>query len=345
MFPGERRCEGQADDGFKRHIWWRRAPEPCSRYFQTPSQVLYAVATDLPPRAVLANSAIASILSILHAYQLRQRAASVTQHQAIPEGSFCFTWGGDILVIGIIANYAAVAADTFSSELGILAKGPPRLITSPTFRKVPPGTNGGVTLTGLGAGLLGSMIIVVASMLFMPFCNESTTGTLGGGQPWTQQQRNTLMFALTLWGALGSVLDSVLGAVFQRSVRDVRSGRIVEGEGGERVLISSPGRKSEHNLKRAEVKAAALSGEGKRAVEKTGNSAVDDGESVDKYDPKDKHRRSSFGDERPSRVVESGWDILDNNDVNFLMAFSMSLGSMIIASWYWGLPLQEILKL
>ncbi|KAI7780867.1 hypothetical protein LA080_015434 [Diaporthe eres] len=294
---------------------------------------------------VLANSAVASILSILHAYQLRQRAASVTQQEAIPEGSFCFAWAGDILVIGIIANYAAVAADTFSSELGILARGPPRLITSPTFRKVPPGTNGGVTLTGLGAGLLGSMIIVVTSMLFVPFCNESTAGKLGGGQPWTLPQRNTLMFALTLWGALGSVLDSVLGAVFQRSVRDVRSGRIVEGEGGERVLISSPARKSEHLLKRAEVKAAVLSGEGKRAVEKTGSSAVDDAEGEDRYDPKDKHRKSSFGDERPSRVVESGWDILDNNDVNFLMAFSMSLGSMIIASWYWGLPLQDILKL
>ncbi|KAI3398436.1 hypothetical protein diail_9256 [Diaporthe ilicicola] len=293
---------------------------------------------------VFANSAIASLLSILHAYQLRQRAASVTQHQAIPNGSFCFAWGGDILVIGIIANYAAVAADTFSSELGILAKGPPRLITSPTFRKVPPGTNGGVTLTGLGAGVLGSMIIVVASMLFVPFCYESTAGKVGGGQPWTLPQRNTLMFALTIWGALGSVLDSFLGAVFQRSVRDVRTGRIVEGEGGERVLISSPARKSEHNLKRAEIKAAVLSGEGNRAVEKTGGSAVDDAESVDKYDGKDKHRKSSFGDQRPSRVVEAGWDILDNNDVNFLMAFSMSLGSMVIASWYWGEPVGDILK-
>jgi uncharacterized membrane protein len=297
------------------------------------------------PHAVLANSAVASILSLLHAYQLRQRAASVSQYQAIPEGSFCFGWGGDVLVIGIVANYAAVAADTFSSELGILAKGPPRLITSPTFRKVPPGTNGGVTLTGLGAGLLGSMIIVVTSMLFVPFCNDSTAGKLGGGQPWTLPQRNTLMFALTLWGALGSVLDSVLGAVFQRSVRDVRSGRIVEGEGGQRVLVSSPVRKSEHNLKRAEVKAAVLSGEGKRAVENTGGSAVDDADGADKYDPKDKHRKSSFGDERPSRVVESGWDILDNNEVNFLMALSMSLGSMMVASWYWDEPLQNILKL
>ncbi|KUI74294.1 Transmembrane protein 19 [Cytospora mali] len=284
---------------------------------------------------VFANSLVASILSLLHTYQLRQRVASVSQHQTIPEGSFCFAWGGDLLVIGIIANYAAVAADTFSSELGILAKGPPRLITSPTFRKVPPGTNGGVTLTGLAAGLLGSMIIVVTSMLFLPFCNSQTAGKLGGATPWTQPQRNTLMFGLTLWGALGSVLDSILGAIFQRSVKDVRSGRIVEGEGGERVLISSPTDKTEH-MKRSNVKEAA---------EKPGAAAVDDSEGADKYDAKVKKRKPSFGDEKPSRVVESGWDILDNNDVNFLMAFSMSLGSMVVASWYWGEPLQNFLKI
>lgn len=271
---------------------------------------------------MLANSLVASILSLLHAYQLQQRVASVSQHQTIPDGSFCFAWGGDLLVIGIIANYAAVAADTFSSELGILAKGPPRLITSPTFRKVPPGTNGGVTLTGLGAGLLGSMIIVVTSVFFLPFCNEQTAGKLGGVAPWTQSQRNLFMYGLTIWGALGSVLDSFLGATLQRSVRDVRSGKIVEGEGGQRVLISS------------------LTGKPQQAV-----SAVDESEGADKYDAKKKQRKSSFGHEKPSRVVEAGWDILDNNGVNFLMAFTMSFGSMVVASWYWGVPLQDILKI
>lgn len=264
---------------------------------------------------MFANSLVASILSLLHAYQLRQRVASVTEQQTIPAGSFCFAWGGDLLVIGIIANYAAVAADTFSSELGILATGPPRLITSPTFRKVPPGTNGGVTLTGLAAGLLGSMLIVTTSMFFIPFCNAQTAGQLGGGAPWTQPQRNLLMFGLTIWGALGSVLDSILGAVFQRSVRDVRSGKIVEGEGGERVLISSPTGKSEHK---------GLP-EGKGAAEKTDAPAV--------------------VVEKASRAAESGWDIFDNNDVNFIMAFSMSLGSMVIASWYWGDSIQDILKI
>lgn len=235
-------------------------------------------------------------------------------------------------MIGIIANYACVAADTFSSELGILAKGQPRLITSLTLRKVPRGTNGGVTLTGLAAGLLGSIIIVTASMLFLPLCSSATEGKLGGGVAWSLEQRQTLILGLTVWGLLGSVADSILGGLFQSSVKDVRSGKIVEGEGGVRVLVAA----GEHTAAvGADVKAALLHGEGESAVEKT--------ESVGKYDVRDKHRRPSFGDEKPSRAVENGWDLLDNNDVNFLMAFGMSVGAMAVASWYWQIPLSSVL--
>lgn len=280
---------------------------------------------------VFANSIVASSLSLLHAYQLHTRATNPDALLAHPTGSqaapsLCFSWGGDLLVIGIIANYAAVAADTFSSELGILARGPPRLITSLTLRKVPPGTNGGVTLTGLGAGLLGSMIMVTTAMFFVPFCSDKTAGKLGGGRPWTPNEYRTLVGGLTIWGALGSVLDSVLGGLLQRSVKDARTGKIVEGDGGEKVLVSSSAAK-----------------EKKKLAEKSG-SAVDDGEGKDKYDPKNKHRKASFGDDKPSRVVESGWDILDNNDVNFLMAFTMSLGAMVIAAWHWGYALEDIIS-
>ncbi|KAF3760540.1 hypothetical protein M406DRAFT_324362 [Cryphonectria parasitica EP155] len=281
---------------------------------------------------VFANSLVASILSVIHAYQLNQRAASQSPLQAgttyQDSPSLCFSWGGDLLVVGIIANYAAVAADTFSSELGILARGPPRLITSLSLRKVPPGTNGGVTLTGLAAGFLGSMIMVVTSMLFIPFCSQQTAGKLGsGGEPWTQGQHRTFMLALTVWGFLGSVLDSFLGGIFQRSVRDVRTGKIVEGEGGERVLVS-----------------ATSGGQRQKAGEDTGSAVTNqaEGEPGAKYDAKNKHRRSSFGDDRPTRVVESGWDILDNNDVNFLMAFTMSMGAMLGAAWYWGVSLENL---
>ncbi|UKZ77896.1 hypothetical protein TrVFT333_005624 [Trichoderma virens FT-333] len=258
---------------------------------------------------VFANSLVASILSVLHANQLHARAAALkTPGVPDPNGSMCYAWGGDLFIVGIIANYAAVAADTFSSELGILSKSEPRLITSLTLRKVPRGTNGGVTLLGLGAGLLGSLTIVTSSMLFLPI--------------------RLFMGFLILWGTLGSVLDSFLGAIFQRSVKDVRTGKIVEGDGGSRVLVSSEAGGSE---KRTDIKASLQHGEG------ASESAVDESSEVaDKFDPKNKHRKPSFGDEQPSRVVENGWDLLDNNDVNFLMAVTMSVSGMAVASWYWG---------
>lgn len=290
---------------------------------------------------------MASVLTVLHANQLRSRQAAFTDpNTKNPDGTLCFSWGGDLLVIGIIANYAAVAADTFSSELGILSKSEPRLITSATFRKVPRGTNGGVTLVGLGAGLLGSMIVVTSAMLFLPSCGERTAELVGGGSPWTTLERRKFMGFLVIWGALGSVLDSVLGALFQRSVKDVRSGKIVEGEGGNRVLVSHAAEPLVGgSKKRAAAKAAALEGEGEKSFEKMrrGSAIVDDDEDEDVYNPHDKHRKSSFGDERPSRIVESGWDLLDNNDVNFLMAVTMSVGGMALASWFWGVPIQSVM--
>ncbi|KAK0615861.1 integral membrane protein DUF92-domain-containing protein [Bombardia bombarda] len=291
---------------------------------------------------VLANSLTASVLCLLHAYQLRERQRALTASPTAGNdlGSLCFSWGGDILIVGIIANYAAVAADTFSSELGILSKGEPRLLTSLTLRKVPRGTNGAVSLAGLAAGLLGSMVIVTASMVFLPFCAEETAGKLGGGAPWSVEQRRTLILGLTVWGFLGSVLDSVLGGLFQASVKDIRTGKIVEGEGGVRVLVSTDANPTSF---KADVKATLLSGEGKDAVEKT-ESAVTGGDAgAGKYDARNKNRRSSFGDEKPSRVIENGWDLLDNNEVNFLMAFTMSVGAMAVASWYWSIPLQSAL--
>ncbi|KYK60961.1 DUF92 domain protein [Drechmeria coniospora] len=297
---------------------------------------------------VFANSLMASILTVLHALQLRSRAAALADPTTPkPAGTLCYSWGGDLLVVGIIANYAAVAADTFSSELGILSSSQPRLISSWTLRKVPRGTNGGVTMLGLGAALLGSMVIVTAAMLFLPSCTPDAAEAWGGGVPWTMERRRTFMGFLVLWGALGSLLDSLLGGIFQRSVRDVRTGKIVEGEGGSRVLVSAAADLAAAtgvSGARAEAKATRLGGESEEI------SVVDEGSDegtskMGKYDMRNKHRRPSFGDQRPSRVVESGWDLLDNNDVNFLMASLMSVGAMAVASWFWGVPIESVMQI
>ncbi|KAG6009041.1 hypothetical protein E4U21_003372 [Claviceps maximensis] len=291
---------------------------------------------------VFANSLMASVLSVAHGYQLRKRVAAYADPSTPnPQNSICYSWGGDLLVIGIIANYAAVAADTFSSELGILSRSQPRLITSLTLRKVPPGTNGGVTLLGLAAGCLGSMVIVAASMVFLPTCTAETTPSLGGGAPWTLAQRRLFMGGMVVWGTLGSVLDSFLGAIFQRSVRDVRSGKIVEGEGGNRVLVSASAPKTA-------VRTAAGASGAADGAENGKQDAFVANESVEsakrRLDKNIQLGKPSLGDQAPSRVVESGWDLLDNNDVNFLMASTMSVGAMGLAAWYWSVPLGSVLQ-
>ena len=43
-----------------------------------------------------------------------------------------------------------------------------------------------------------------------------------------------------------------------------------------------------------------------------------------------------------SRKVESGSGLLDNNDVNLLMAVAMSVGGMLLAGYAWNRPLSSI---
>jgi hypothetical protein len=53
--------------------------------------------------------------------------------------------------------------------------------------------------------------------------------------------------------------------------------------------------------------------------------------------------KDSPHDGKPSRKIESGVELLDNNAVNFLMAFTMSVGGILTAAWYWGIPLDGVM--
>jgi uncharacterized protein (TIGR00297 family) len=89
---------------------------------------------------------------------------------------------------------AAATADTWSTEIGMLAPRPPRSIA--TFRRVPPGTSGGVTMLGLFGGVLGaSFIQIVAVLLHWPV--QAAVAIVGGG-------------------VAGMLTDSVLGALVQQ---------------------------------------------------------------------------------------------------------------------------------
>lgn len=162
-------------------------------------------------------------------------------------------WGSNtvvrVLVAQCLSNYAAVAADTFSSELGILSKSRPRLLTSWNLRQVPAGTNGGVTLLGTMAGFLGASIIALTSVTLLPFCSIDQSASsrlldarktgLEGGSGWSLKEKVLLLLCITAWGGLGSLLDSALGGWFQASVVDTRTGKVVEGTGGKKVIHSA----------------------------------------------------------------------------------------------------------
>ena len=147
------------------------------------------------------------------------------------------------------SNYAAVAADTFSSELGILSKSNPRLITSLNFRRVPPGTNGGVSLVGTLAGFLGAFTIALTSVVLLPFCPVGRVSRIGialgdnqpglqGGIGWGIREELLWTAAITIWGGLGSTVDSLLGGWLQASIVDARTGKVIEGSGGAKVRLT-----------------------------------------------------------------------------------------------------------
>lgn len=64
---------------------------------------------------------------------------------------------------GCIAALAEAAADTVSSEVGQAVSGPARLVT--TWRRVPPGTDGAISLAGTLAGVLAAAAVVATGSL------------------------------------------------------------------------------------------------------------------------------------------------------------------------------------
>jgi len=121
---------------------------------------------------VLANLSVASVCALLFAFR-REPA-----------------W-----VVAMVAALAEAAADTVSSECGQAFSQEARLVIS--FRKVPAGTDGGITLAGTAFGLAGAFLVALASV---------ATGLFPMRWVW-------LVCAA---GGLGMFGDSLLGALIER---------------------------------------------------------------------------------------------------------------------------------
>ena len=100
--------------------------------------------------------------------------------------------------IGFAASLAAVNADTWATELGVLNPTPPRMITD-MRRRVEKGTSGGISLYGTLLSLLGYMVIAVPAVWVSPAGTPSIKYFL----------------LITAAGLAGSLFDSVLGATVQ----------------------------------------------------------------------------------------------------------------------------------
>ncbi|HXN08861.1 MAG TPA: DUF92 domain-containing protein [Candidatus Acidoferrales bacterium] len=99
-------------------------------------------------------------------------------------------------MIAAVCAIAAASGDTWSTEIGALARGPARLITN--MKVVDAGTSGGVTILGIVAAPFGGAIV----------------GLAGAARPDILVLPEWIAICAAA-GLIGSVVDSLLGATMQ----------------------------------------------------------------------------------------------------------------------------------
>ncbi|HEV2471201.1 MAG TPA: DUF92 domain-containing protein [Chthonomonadales bacterium] len=111
------------------------------------------------------------------------------------------------LLMLYLAAIASVNADTWSTEIGMLSRRSPRLLTS--WQIVPAGSSGAVTLPGIIGGLAGAFVAPLSALAL-----------------WRHNAAELLAVAWA--GFLAALADSILGAGVQAQYRDARSGALVD---------------------------------------------------------------------------------------------------------------------
>lgn len=149
------------------------------------------------PVQVLSCSVIAVILGLIHGVCCGEEGPIMFQESYLASSLTC----------GILAHHATCLADTLASELGILSRSPPILLTHP-WKTVPSGTNGGVTLIGFSWSIMGGFIIGLSTILLDLLAGISPLNVL------------PLLGYSSTCGLVGSVIDSLLGATVQQTFYD-----------------------------------------------------------------------------------------------------------------------------
>jgi uncharacterized protein (TIGR00297 family) len=113
-----------------------------------------------------------------------------------------------IWLAAFVGAMATVNSDTWATEIGVLSRQSPRLVT--TGQAVPPGTSGGVTRNGSLAALGGGLFIGWCALLFI------AGERLALGQPISSAMVWPLLPIGGVSGLAGAFFDSLLGASVQR---------------------------------------------------------------------------------------------------------------------------------
>ncbi len=146
--------------------------------------------------------------------------------------AWCLT-GNPVLFAAFVGAMATVTADTWATELGVLSRSAPRLVT--TWRRVPRGTSGGVSVAGTVASVAGGLAIGGACLLLLlavraPDRVPVEVQTTGG-----LRVPVAILLGAGVGGLAGSLFDSLLGAtvqgIYHSRSRGKETERAVEPDG------------------------------------------------------------------------------------------------------------------
>ncbi|CAG4965286.1 unnamed protein product [Parnassius apollo] len=158
---------------------------------------------------VLCNGGMATQLSLLYLLDVGASERPI---------DFIKDYRASWLSLGVVGVLACCNGDTWASELGtVFSNGDPILVTS--WKKVPKGTNGAISLIGTIFSTVGGLVIGIAHYLALLYFSDKSLWT------YAPPQWPIIVFS-AFAGFFGSFIDSILGATLQYSGLD-ENGKIV----------------------------------------------------------------------------------------------------------------------